>query len=201
LDLGSGTGFIAKNPALKNKKVFELDIAYEMLRLNSSGLAVNADIENLPFKEKSFDLVLSSLAFQWLNNIDVAVNEILRILKDDGQCFFSLIGDGSLKELKSAVLALEIDLSVNQFLKVEDLQKNMPANCKITTQEIKIEYNNLYEILAAIKGIGASYGSTKKEKNLTKKDFENLNSFYLKNFAFDNKVHVSWNVIYVQFVR
>lgn len=200
LDLGSGTGFVSDLVKLANKEVFELDIAYNMLSKRSGNLKINADIENLPFRENSFDLILSSLAFQWLNNIDSAINECKRVLKDKGSLIFSVISDGSLAELKLCCASCKIDLSVNQFptkQNLENIVAGISKNYQLIDEDIILEYDDLYDLLNSIKKIGASYGSDSKQSSLTKKQFELLNSFYLKNFNSSNRIFAAWRITYI----
>ena len=76
LDLGSGSGFIGKNILSKfpDTNIFQLDLAVKMLesgsQLEENIFNINADIDNLPFKQNSFELVISSLAFQWLSKLN-----------------------------------------------------------------------------------------------------------------------------------
>jgi len=43
--------------------------------------------KNLPFEDKSFDLIVSNQVFEHVSDIDFAVSELNRILKDDGKMY------------------------------------------------------------------------------------------------------------------
>ena len=200
LDLGSGTGFVADSIKSTNKEIFELDIAYNMLDKRPGSLKVNADIEYLPFVENSFDLILSSLAFQWLNNISLAITNCGKVLKDNGSLIFSIITDGSLAELKSSCTTCGVNLSINQFPTKQylvDIISDISKNYQLIDEKIILEYKDLYDLLNSMKKIGASYGSNFNRNNLTKKQFELLNSFYLKNFNSKDRIFATWQVTYV----
>ncbi len=200
LDLGSGTGFVADSIKSTNKEIFELDIAHNMLNKRSGSLKVNADIEYLPFVENSFDLILSSLAFQWLNNISLAITNCGKVLKDNGSLIFSIITDGSLAELKSSCTTCGVNLSINQFPTKQylvDIISDISKNYQLIDEKIILEYKDLYDLLNSMKKIGASYGSNFNRNNLTKKRFELLNSFYLKNFNSKDRIFATWQVTYV----
>lgn len=158
---------------------------------------VVADIELLPFKPEIFDLAISSLAFQWLNDLNGALAEISSILKSKSVLAFSIIADESLKELREACLKCQVNLSINSFIKEEELKEILSK--KFTDFEIKsaiitLEYNDVINLLKSIKSIGAGYSFNRS--NLTAKDLKKINSFYLKNFNSDNKVFCTWKIIY-----
>lgn len=201
LDLGSGTGFIAEEilSEFSDKKIFQLDIAQQLLQTNPFKTSkIAADIEALPFKRNVFDLALSSLSFQWLNHLDKAIPQILKTLKNKGNFYFSIIVDGSLDELKIARQKCAVQLTINDFTSITELEKillQLQLNYQIKSETIILQYDNLPALLKSIKSIGAGYGSTKK--SITKNDLQKISSFYLKNFNLDNKVHATWKICYV----
>ena len=201
LDLGSGTGFIADAVLFnfKNPKIFQLDIANQMLINNPFDTPkIVADIEALPFRENIFDLALSSLSFQWLNDLKNSISQILKILTSNGSFYFSIIADGSLQELKKTQKQCNTNLSINQFNSVTELKQilsDLKVNYQIKSETIVLEYQNFYALLKSIKSIGASY--SKNKTYLSRKQFGDMNSFYLNNFNLDNKVFASWQVVFV----
>jgi len=209
LDLGCGTGFIGqnllKNYDFSNKELFQLDIAQKMFDNNpnkgSNIFNIQADIENLPFKNgKKFDLILSSLAFQWLNNLNFALKNIKNILKPNSKLVFSIFIDGTLCELKQSAKEIGVNLSINNFIKEEELNQIIAQNFKdyqIEIVDFKEEYKDIYELLNSIKQIGASY-SVKERNILTKQDFKDLNNFYLKNFNNHDRIVAGWKVAYIK---
>ena len=91
LDAGVGTGE-AVTPLMKRYKksrLIVLDLSEQMLAraLAHGGLLrrpepVCADIEQLPFRDNSFDLVYSNLTLQWCNDLDRAFAEFRRVIRD-----------------------------------------------------------------------------------------------------------------------
>jgi malonyl-CoA O-methyltransferase len=205
VDLGSGTGFIADRilSNFPDKNIIQLDIAKEMLAGNPfQTYKIVADIEALPLKNNIFDLALSSLSFQWLNNLPETIPQILKTIKKHNSIsnnfYFSLLGNESLKELKSSCHNCKINLSVNNFLTEFELRSTLNSlglNYHIHSELILFYYDDLYELLKSIKLIGAGYSDNRGY--LGKKQFELLNSFYLKNFNTNNKVCATWQVFYI----
>lgn len=77
LDLGCGTGKITKK--LKAKIIVGADISFEMIKKAEIKNKIVCSAENLPFKNKSFDLVLSLTMLQDIEDKKRAVNEIKRV--------------------------------------------------------------------------------------------------------------------------
>lgn len=62
--------------------------------------SVVCDEEFLPFKEETFDLVLSSLTLHWTNDIPSALSQIKNVLKPDGAFIGNMFAGGTLRELR-----------------------------------------------------------------------------------------------------
>jgi ubiquinone/menaquinone biosynthesis C-methylase UbiE len=98
LDVACGTGSVAITAALRGAKVTGLDLTPELLA-HGKELAAHAgadpitwregDVENLPFKDAAFDVVLSQFGHLFAPRPDVAIGEMLRVLKPGGTIAFS----------------------------------------------------------------------------------------------------------------
>ena len=80
LDLGSGTGLLSK---FLGKNLISLDISKKML-IKSNSKNVQGDMVKLPFKNNSFNTVLSFSALMNSSNPQKTINEVHRILKPKG---------------------------------------------------------------------------------------------------------------------
>ena len=64
----------------------------------------------LPFSDGTFDLVISSAALHWVNNLPGLLLEIKRVLKPDGCLIFAMVGGSStLTELRSLLVLAEME--------------------------------------------------------------------------------------------
>ncbi len=98
LDLSCGTGNIIEFLKNKNYDVFGLDISFNMLELvkrkNIINNLVNGTFLNLPFKDDSFDVVLSTFdslnIVENLNELKNVFSEVYRVLKNGGLWTFDL---------------------------------------------------------------------------------------------------------------
>jgi ubiquinone/menaquinone biosynthesis C-methylase UbiE len=82
LEVGCGRGLLAKQLAKKNK-VTACDIVVPDYLKNSTDKVkyVEANIDSLPFKNNSFDVVISTHTLEHVQNIDIAINELRRVAK------------------------------------------------------------------------------------------------------------------------
>jgi ubiquinone/menaquinone biosynthesis C-methylase UbiE len=88
LEVGVGTGRFAEELGIR----YGVDLSNKMLKLaRSRGIEViKADATALPFKDRTFDLVLFAFTLCFLDKPDEALKEAKRVLKDSGKllvCF------------------------------------------------------------------------------------------------------------------
>jgi SAM-dependent methyltransferase len=97
LDVGCGTGVVAVTAARLGARVKGLDLTPELLeraRENAqiAGLGIDwqeGDAENLPFDDGAFDVVLSQFGHMFAPRPEVAVAQMLRVLKPGGTIAFA----------------------------------------------------------------------------------------------------------------
>jgi SAM-dependent methyltransferase len=126
LDLGTPTAAAAERLAAGGR-------CERVLRLapaagGAAGVSVIVgDEEALPFADESFDLAVSLLALQGVNDLPGALVQIRRALKPDGLFLGCVLGGATLTELRQAFAAAEADLEggasprVAPFADVRDL--------------------------------------------------------------------------------
>lgn len=95
LEIGSGGGINFNYYNSKNIKLLNvLDLKFNKFILNhklNKEIKINyitANAEKLPFEDKYFDTVVVTLTFCAINNPNKALEEIHRVLKDDGKLIF-----------------------------------------------------------------------------------------------------------------
>ena len=111
LDVGCGTGNFSIKLAQQGCKVIGIDISDEMLELARSkakeaGLDIefyNMDVYHLQFEPESLDAAFSMAAFEFIDQPEAALNEMMRVVKAGGQAFIGTIsGDSKWGELYSS---------------------------------------------------------------------------------------------------
>ena len=83
LDLGSGTGAALRQ--LHNYEVTAVDPDEKMLQLNKFENKIIGDAEDLPFPDNSFNSVYCAFVWRNLNNPELGLQEVHRVLKPGGK--------------------------------------------------------------------------------------------------------------------
>ena len=108
------------------REIVGCEAALPILR-RAAETGVVADEEALPFADETFDLVMSALTLQFVNDLPGTLAQIRRILKPDGLFLGAMVGGETLAELREAALLAETDLfdgaspRVAPFADVRDL--------------------------------------------------------------------------------
>lgn len=90
LDIGSGTGVVAKALLPHVKSVTGVDICPQMIAQLKSDAAlagikcVEADVQDLPLPDNSFDLCTARMVFHHVEDCTQGLREVLRVLKPGG---------------------------------------------------------------------------------------------------------------------
>jgi len=108
LDIGAGTG-ISTKPFEKYCMCIALDPSKELLK-RYKGNKILAKAENLPFKDKTFDVIISVTVLHH-TNIKKALKEIFRVAKPNAQIALTI--------LKKSKLAKTIENLLKDFKKID----------------------------------------------------------------------------------
>jgi len=88
LDVGCGSGLAAQLAAERGARVSGVDAAENLLAIAQSRVPAGqfrvADLEDLPFTDKTFDLVTGFNSFQYAANPDAALIQAKRVTKAEG---------------------------------------------------------------------------------------------------------------------
>ena len=97
LEVGCGTGIYSTHWVKPSIKFYGLDISRGMLRRaatkidSDKTLFIEGDAEHLPFRDASFDVVLSVNAIEHLEDIPMALKEMKRVCGDGGKIVLSVL--------------------------------------------------------------------------------------------------------------
>lgn len=164
LDLGSGTGdlLLQFGKRLGFSFACGVDLALPMLkmsRVKNGAACVQADIDSLPFVDSSFDIIASSLAFQWAGDLRGALAEAKRVLaKRPGAILaVSTLGPKTLGELRASLGAFKSEVPVN-FIGIDELSLRFREAgftvLKAETRAVVKTYPDLRTLLITLKKTG-----------------------------------------------
>jgi len=87
LDAGCGTGWFSQAAAARGARVTSMDVGSELLKIVAQKCVskrVIGDLMKMPFKAKSFDIVVSSEVIEHVTDPRKAISEMYRVLKPGG---------------------------------------------------------------------------------------------------------------------
>ncbi|MBI1195382.1 MAG: malonyl-ACP O-methyltransferase BioC [Gammaproteobacteria bacterium] len=185
IDLGAGTGVLTRALAKRYPKarVVALDIAESMLQTARVGTRprlpfaprrqhhVCGDIESLPFKDNSCDLLISNLALQWCNDLDRVFAEFRRVTRPGGLITFTTCGPDTLRELRQAWRTVDDYTHVNAFIDMHDIGDGLLraglADPVMDREDLILTYRELKTFLRDLKQLGAVNSSLGRPRGLT----------------------------------
>lgn len=211
-DVGCGTGNVTENikKLYPNLKIISSDLSTDMLKESKrkmNGQFITADYDNFPFKDSSFDVVISSLTYQWAKDGFNSFSEALRILKPGGCFIFSTLGEDSLFEMKECATEAYnkngVEPNFVEFQKKEQVTTKLDNagfnNLKIKTYNNIKQHKNLIDLLKTLKNIGASNphnAGNDKMKNLAAGTaLKEASRLYDKRYPLDGGVQATYNII------
>lgn len=207
IDAGCGTGyglpFVAQ--LCPEATVVTIDFAPSMLaRLSSRGLAATpaplcADLEALPLRDASVDVVWSSLALQWCDP-DLVLREFARALKPGGVAWIATLGPRTLWEVRDAFAAVDDADHVIRFHAVETwLAVAGDAGFDVVAHEnppLHALAPDLRRLLRDIKSIGAqTLGAARRHRPLGRSAWRLLEARYEAHRRDDGLLPATYDAI------
>jgi ubiquinone/menaquinone biosynthesis C-methylase UbiE len=135
LDIGCGTGVQLAIYQEKECEVFGLDLSEPMLKvarenLGSKAILTNGDATRMPYPERTFDLVMSSLFLHQLR-VEVrsaALREVMRVLQPEGRILLVDFHPGAIDTLgerltKFGISSIEFAAGWEHFSNSRDFLK------------------------------------------------------------------------------
>ena len=224
LDMGTGTGYGLQQLQRRyaNASLIGLDLAPSMLarararfpappwlqriaaRFTPAAAAsmdfVCADMERLPFKNNSLDLIWSSLTLQWANDLEATLRDCYRSLAPGGLLMFATFGPDTLKELRAAFAGVDTAPHVNRFADLHDIGDMLVnagfANPVMEMEMLTLTYADLKSLMIDLKGIGAHNAAVTRRRGLLGKSaWQKLEQAY-EAYRIAGRLPASYEVIY-----
>jgi malonyl-CoA O-methyltransferase len=159
-----------------------------------------ADMERLPLKSHSVDLLWSSLALQWANDLEATLRDFYRTLAPNGLLMFATFGPDTLKELRSAFAHIDDAPHVNRFADLHDIG-DMLVNAGFASPVMEMEmltltYADLKSLMVDLKGIGAHNAATVRRRGLLGKSAWKILEQQYEGNRVDGRLPATYEVIY-----
>jgi SAM-dependent methyltransferase len=171
--------------------------------------AVLGDEERLPFHDERFDLVISLLALQGVNDLPGALVQIRRALKPDGLFVAALFGGATLTELRQAFTQAEAELDggasprVAPFADVRDLggllQRAGFALPVADTDIVRARYDDPFRLMRDLRAMGLTNTLAERRRTpLRRATLMRAAAIYGERFAGpDGRVPATFEIVWL----
>ncbi|SNZ20798.1 methyltransferase domain-containing protein [Cohaesibacter gelatinilyticus] len=170
-------------------------------------LPLVADEEALPIAPQSMDLILSPLNLQWVNDLPGSLFQIRNSLKPDGLFLATLLGNESLKELRTSFLQAEAELTdgvsprIAPFPELKDmgsLLQRAGFSLPVADQDIvTVRYGSMFSLMADLRKMGATNCLADRSRAPLRRDvLMRTAEIYQSDFAdSDGKIRASFQIV------
>ena len=204
LDLGSHGGVLGPVLAARASTVVSADSARAML---PGPGGVVADEEAMPFAAGAFDLVVSNLALQAVNDLPGTLAQIARILAPDGLFVAALFGGETLRELRAAFAEAEIEQEgglsprVAPFADVRDmgglLQRAGLALPVTDVDTVTVRYASAQGLIRDLRALGLTNALVARRPALRRATAARALAIYAERFAdSDGRVRATFEIVH-----
>jgi SAM-dependent methyltransferase len=144
----------------------ECDPAFLDIRPSTGSRQAVSPLEELPLADQSIDLAVSLLSLHETNDTPGLLAQIRRALKPDGLFLAALPGQGTLSELRTALLAAETEITggasprVAPLMDVRDagalLQRAGFALPVVDSESLTVRYDTMFDLMRDLRAMGAT---------------------------------------------
>jgi SAM-dependent methyltransferase len=165
--------------------------------------------EVLPLQPQWLDLVLSALAFQFVNDLPGVLAQIRRSLRPDGLLLAAMIGGDTLHELRQCFAAAEAELEsgasprVAPFADLRDigglLQRAGLALPVTDVDRIVVRYDNAFALMRDLRRMGAGNVLIERRRTPTRRaTLLHMAEIYGERFSdSDGRIRATFDVIWL----
>lgn len=171
---------------------------------------IDADAsEVLPLQPESFDLVVSALAFQFVNDLPGVLAQIRRALKPDGLLLAAMIGGDTLTELRQSFAAAEAECEggvsprIAPFADLRDigalLQRAGLALPVTDVDRVVVRYDSAFALMADLRRMGATNILVERRRTPTRRaTMLRMAQIYAERFADpDGRIRATFDIVWL----
>lgn len=210
VDLGARDGAFARALETSDARarvgaVIETDLSRAMLA-GRAGMRAQVDEERLPFAPESLDLVVSTLALHWANDLPGVLIQIRRALKPDGLFIGAILGGSTCTELRQSLTAAEAELTSGAGLRIAPfadsydaaslLQRAGLALPVVDVDRVTVRYSHPLRLIADLRAMGETNALVERGPPLSRAVLARACEIYQERFAGpDGKVPATFDII------
>ena len=212
LDIGMGTGWLTNRIRffLPDSNVIGLDFAPGMTAVAKKKWEdlkiIQAHAARMPFPNDVTDIVISNLAYQWVEDLPGAFGEVYRVLKPGGKVFITLFGERTFYELFESLEKTKDGASTGTIRRLAGKAAVQEALTYLGFKEIhlreeyiKAHFPNMFGLLKWIKHIGANVLPAKSPTG--KNWLQRADHYYEEHFADRFGITTTFEVLWVEAVK
>jgi len=163
LEIGCGTGFLTQEMLTLFPQVNWLitDLSSDMLESCRARIGDGVSYQVMdgehPAVDRKFDLIVSSLAFQWFQNLENALKGLSGLLKPGGRLVFTTLGQETFQQWRDNLNQQGMAVGLHDYPSLADVQKIVIKGCQVCFERQKRlqPYDDGLAFLRALKAIGA----------------------------------------------
>jgi malonyl-CoA O-methyltransferase len=205
LELGCGTGFLTRRlfAHYPETEITVADISGQMLELcktNTNGIKVwKKHFEKCDFEKKlpdgNYDLIVSSLSFQWVQNLRKLAERMNIQLRPGGAVFFSMLVEPTFGTLRKSFSDLNIPYPGPRFLTASDIEKTfMVFNDNIFGSNLHREYYP--SIIAFLKHLNSIGSGNATGEMLPVGTLRKVIDYHSRKNFVSGKIRADYNLLY-----
>lgn len=210
LDLGAYHGLLGRKiatlPSVESVVYAESTYAFAALCPRP---ALVCDEDLLPFKQASFNLIVSGLALHRVNDLPGALIQIRHALAPDGLFMAALLGAGALIELREALLEAEAEMEggasprISPFGDIRDygalLQRAGFALPVTDSETLSVLYPDPRTLMREVRALGGgNVLLARSRKPLSRQTLARAESLYrARHETAEGKVKASFEIVYL----
>lgn len=176
---------------------------------NGPWTTVESPLETLPLAPESFDLAVSLLALQSVDDLPGTLIQVRRALKPDGLFIACLLGDETLTELRQSFLEAEIAVEggasprVAPFADLRDcgalLQRAGFALPVTDVDRVTVRYSDPFALMRELRAMGAANPLAERRRGFLRREtLMKAAQIYAERFSdHDGRVRATFDLVWM----
>lgn len=209
VDLAGSTGLAAEAIQRSGKAATVIRVEQDAAFLDAAFPGIVADEEWLPLKPASVDLIVSLLSLHLTNDTPGTLLQIRRALKPDGLFLGAMVGENTLAELRTALIAAESEIyggaapRIAPFADVRDagaLLQRAGFTLPVTDVETyTVRYDNAFALMRDLRAMGMQNALVgRSRKPLSRRFFLRVAEIYAERFSDpDGRIRATFTFIWM----